>query len=99
MSTSFLRARRLPPSAPLITNLSFSNAGGYLNVPAGSYTIIMVPTGTVPTSTTLATYAGPLVAYASGSATTFVLIDQQLVTTPGLQVISATDFTPPSASS
>jgi hypothetical protein len=35
------------------------------------------------------------VAYVGGSATTIIMINQQLVTTPGLQVISAPDFTPP----
>ena len=82
---------------PLITNLTFGNAPSYLNVPTGTYTLVVVPAGTVPTSTTVATYTGAQVAYSGGSATTIILLDQQLVTTPGVQIISATDYTSPAA--
>jgi Domain of unknown function (DUF4397) len=90
--------QKLVNVAPLVTNISFGINTGYLNIPTGAYSIVMVPTGTVPTSTTTATYAGPLVTYSGGSATTIVLIDQQLITTPGLQVIMAPDFIPPTGS-
>lgn len=84
---------------PLMTNLVFRNTPTYLNVPTGTYTLVLVPTGTVPTSTTVATYTGAQVGYAGGSATTIVLVDQQLVTTPGVQVISATDYISPTSTS
>jgi Domain of unknown function (DUF4397) len=84
---------------PLVTNMTFGINTGYLNVPTGTYTIVLVPTGTIPTSSTIATYTGPQVTYTGGSASTIILIDQQLVTTPGLQVITATDFTSPTATS
>ena len=84
---------------PLITNLTFQNTPTYLNVPTGTYTLVLVPTGTVPTSMTVATYTGAQVAYSGGSATTIVLVDQQLVTTPGVQVISATDYVSPTSAS
>ena len=82
---------------PLVTNFIFAANTGYLNIPTGTYTLVMVPTGTIPTSTTVATYTGAQVTYTGGSATTLILIDQQLVTTPGLQVITASDYTSPSA--
>lgn len=84
---------KLTAVTPLMTNLMFGNTPTYLNVPTGTYTIVLVPTGTVPTSTTVATYTGAQVVYSGGSATTLVLVNQQLVTTPGVQVISATDYT------
>ncbi len=59
----------------------------------------MVPTGTIPASDTIATYVGAQITYTGGSASTVILIDQQLVTTPGLQVIVAPDYTSPSATS
>ena len=90
---------KLAAVTPLITNLTFQNTPTYLNVPTGTYTLVLVPTGTVPTSTTVATYTGAQVAYSGGSATTVVLVDQQLVTTPGVQVISATDYTLPTSTS
>lgn len=84
---------------PLITNLAFPTNTGYINAPTGTYTIVIVPTGTIPTSSTVATYTGAQITYTGGSATTIVLIDQQLVTTPGLQVIMAPDYTSPTATS
>ncbi len=90
---------KLTDVTPLYTDLSFGINTGYLNIPVGTYSIVMVPTGTIPTSTTIATYTGPQVTYSSGSASTIILIDQQLVTTPGLQVITAPDFVSPTATS
>jgi hypothetical protein len=91
--------QKLTAVTPIFTNLVLSTNTGYLNVPTGTYTIVFVPAGTVPTTTTVATYTGAQVAYASGSGRTIVLIDQQLVTTPGLQVITAVDYDSPTATS
>ena len=85
--------------SPLVTDLTYQNTPTYLNVPTGTYTLVLVPTGTLPTSTTVATYTGAQVGYSGGSATTIVLVDQQLVTTPGVQVISATDYVSPTSTS
>lgn len=90
---------KLTAVTPVLTNVSFPSNSGYVNVPSGTYTLVLVPTGTVPTSTTVATYTGTQVAYPGGSATTIVLLDQQLVTTPGLQVISMPDYRSPTATS
>ena len=90
---------KLTDVTSLYTNLSFGINTGYLNIPTGTYSLVMVPTGTIPTSTTIATYTGPQVTYTSGSASTIILIDQQLLTTPGLQVITAPDFVSPTATS
>ena len=90
---------KLTAVTPVLTNVSFPSNSGYVNVPSGTYTLVLVPTGTVPTSTTVATYTGTQVVYPGGSATTVILIDQQLVTTPGLQVISVPDYRSPTATS
>ncbi len=91
--------QKLTSVSPVVSDITFGVNTGYLNIPTGTYSIVMVPAGTVPISTTVATYTGPQVTYTGGSATTIVLIDQQLVSTPGLQVITAVDFTPPGATS
>lgn len=83
----------------VLTNVSFPYNSGYVNVPSGTYTLVLVPTGTVPTSTTVATYTGTAVVYPGGSATTIILIDQPLLTTPGLQVISVPDYRSATATS
>ena len=89
--------QKLTSVSPVVSDITFGVNTGYLNIPTGTYSIVMVPAGTVPISTTVATYIGPQVTYVNGSASTIILIDQQLVTTPGLQVITATDYIPPTA--
>jgi len=91
--------KKLTDVTPVTTNLTFNVNTGYLNIPAGTYTLVLVPAGTVPTNTTIVTYTGAQVTYSQGSATTVILIDQQLVTTPGLQVLSAPDYVSPTATS
>jgi Domain of unknown function (DUF4397) len=91
--------QKLTAVVPLIAGVVFGTNTGYINVPTGIYSLIMLPAGTVPVSTTIATYSGPQVTYSVGSARTIILIDQPLVTTPGLQVITADDFDPPGSAS
>jgi Domain of unknown function (DUF4397) len=91
--------KKLTEVAAVVTNISFNTNTGYLNIPTGTYTLVMVPTGTIPASDTIATYTGAQVTYTGGSASTVILIDQQLVTTPGMQVIIAPDYISPTATS
>ena len=89
--------QKLTAVTPLITGLVFQNTPSYLTVPTGTYSLVMVPSGTLPTSTTVATYTGAQVEYSGGSATTYVLVNQQLITTPGVRVIAVTDYTSPTS--
>ncbi len=84
---------------PILTDVVFGQNTGYFNVPTGTYTLIAVPTGTVPATSTGTSYTGAAVGYSAGTAKTLVLIDQQLATTPGLQVILADDYVSPGATS
>jgi len=76
---------------PLLTDVTFGTNTGYLNIPANTYTIAMVPTGTVPLATTLTLYTGSQIAYATGAVRTFIMTDQQITTVPGLQVVLVKD--------
>jgi Domain of unknown function (DUF4397) len=80
---------------PLVTGIVFGANTGYVNVPIGTYTLAMLPAGTLPASTTIATYAGPQMTYSAGAARTIILIDPPLVAPPGIRVITANDFDPP----
>lgn len=101
--------QKLTALSPILTNVVFATNTGYFNVPAAAYTLVIYPAGTVlPTTTTatsttditpVASYSGSQVTYSAGSATTLILLDQQIRTAPGVQVISATDFISPSATS
>ncbi len=84
---------------PVLTNLVFGSNSGYITVPAGTYSIVLVPTGTTVTGTTTGTYTGPATAYSVGAARTFILLDQQVITDPGFQVVVADDFDSPSVTS
>lgn len=80
---------------PTATNSHFGSNTGYINLPAGTYTLIMEPAGTMPANDTEAAYSGAQVTYASGSASTIVLVDQShLSSGPGIQVILAPDYVP-----
>jgi Domain of unknown function (DUF4397) len=89
----------LTTAAPILTNVVFGSNSGYINVPAGTYSIVLLPTGTVATSTTVPTYSGTATAYAVGDARTIVLLDNLVLTNPGFQVIVANDYDSPAATS
>jgi len=80
---------------PLVTGIAFGANTGYVNVPTGTYSLAMLPAGTITGSTTLATYTGPQVTYSAGAARTVILIDSSPVTAQGIKVITANDFDPP----
>ena len=85
----------LATTIPVLTGLTFNNtanAPAYIDVPAGAYTLVVVPGGTVPSATTVASYTGAVVTYPAGSARTVILLDQRLVTVPGVQVVTANDY-------
>lgn len=88
----------LTDARPSVASIHLGGNTGYLNIPAGTYTIVALPAGTVPTNTTVPAYTGTQVAYVDGSASTIILIDQHSIAGHGLQIITANDYDPPSAS-
>jgi hypothetical protein len=80
--------------APIDTGLSYSSNTGYINIPSGTYSIVVLPAGAAPANAASPLYTGSRMSYPSGSARTILLIDQQPATTPGLQVITADDYDP-----
>jgi hypothetical protein len=77
---------------PFRTGVTFGTNTGYFNIPAGAYSLAMLPAGTVPIATTLTLYTGPQTVYAAGAVRTIVLIDVLVTTTPAAQVIVAADY-------
>ncbi len=88
---------KLTSTPPLVANLGFGSSSGYLNVPAGTYAIEVVPTGTALASSTVTLLSGAQINYASGAVRTIVLIDQETVGNqhaaliPAVQAIVADD--------
>jgi hypothetical protein len=77
---------KLITTNPVMTGLTFDTNTGYISVPAGTYQMAIVPTGTIPISTTVTLATGPLTTYAAGDAVTFLLTDNTFVTTPTLTI-------------
>jgi hypothetical protein len=88
---------KLTTTAPFLTNINFGTNTGYVNAPAGTYAIAVVPAGTVPVTTTVTLLTGAQVGYSAGAVRTVVLIDQQITTTPGVQAVVASDYDSASA--
>ena len=88
----------LADAKPITTNINLGANTGYLNAPAGTYSIVMLPAGTPALGDTPATYVGTQVSYVDGSARTIILIDQRQISGYHLQIITADDYDPPSAS-
>jgi hypothetical protein len=72
--------------------VAFGANTGYLNVSTGTYTLYIVQNGTVISSTVVPLYAGPATAYPAGSARTILITDQQLTTTPAINVTTIADY-------
>jgi hypothetical protein len=82
---------KLSTTLPVATNITFNNNSGYIDIPAGTYTVAVLPTGTAPGSgSTL--YSGPQGSYPNGSASTLMVIDTPLTTSPAASVVVLTDF-------
>jgi len=78
--------------SPIDTGLSFSSNTGYINTPSGTYSIVVLPAGAVPSSAVAPIYTGSQMSYTGGSAHTILLIDQQPATPFGVQVITTNDY-------
>jgi hypothetical protein len=90
---------KLPGTTPIATDLHFGNPPIYLSAPSGTYSVVVLPAGTLPSASTSPLYTSSQIDYASGGARTVVLLDQQLATTAGLQAIIADDYDSPLAPS
>ena len=80
--------------APLLTGFPSGKNSGYLGVAPGVYTMIILPTGTVPTTAATTLYTGAAVTYISGAARTFVYASPPDASNT-IQVVTANDFDPP----
>jgi len=82
----------------LVTDLTAGTNSGYLNIQAGTYTLIAVPTGTVPVAGTASLYTGTATGYGSGVVRTIVLSDATTTTVPAMQANILKDYDTPEGS-
>jgi Domain of unknown function (DUF4397) len=86
----------LSGQAPIAIGVGFGVNTGYLNVPANTYSVVALPAGSPPTSAATPLLTGSQAFYPAGSVRTIVLLDQQPLSAPALQLITADDFDPAS---
>ena len=74
--------------------VAFGASTGYALLPAGTYSLVVVPAGTAPTNQALPLMTGPQTTYAAGAVRTVVLVDHPNPTIPGVDAITTTDHEP-----
>ena len=85
---------KLSNAIPLATGVSFGTNTGYIDIPVGTYAVAVLPTGTPPGSgTTL--FTGSQLSFPTGDASTIIVIDTPLTTSPAANAEVLTDYQPP----
>lgn len=83
---------RLTATAAVRAGVSFGASTGYVLLPAGTYSLVVVPAGTAPTDQALPLMTAPQTAYAAGAVQTVVLVDHPQA--PGVDEVVASDYDP-----
>jgi Domain of unknown function (DUF4397) len=86
---------------PIATGVNFGTNTGYINAPAGTYSIIAYPAGIAPSASS-PSFTGSQMAYPATSVRTIVLLDQRNDASEfaapssahSLQVVTASDYDP-----
>lgn len=85
--------QRITETTPITTRSNFGDNTGYLDLPMGTYTLVVEPAGVIPVDDADALYAGAQVPYSSGFAGTIILSDQRRSDArSNMQVIVAPDY-------
>ena len=79
---------------PVAAGVTFGHNTGYINAPAGTYSIVVVPAGTAISAAPA--FTASEVNYPAGAARTILLVDQtgEQLTTRSLQIVTANDYDP-----
>ncbi|MEG9435632.1 DUF4397 domain-containing protein [Edaphobacter sp. HDX4] len=87
--------QRISDTKPVISGSSFGANTGYVDLQAGTYSLVVEPAGAVLSDGRDALYTGAQIAYPSGAASTIILSDGRApYGVPSLQVIVASDYVP-----
>lgn len=64
----------------------------YINVPVGTYEIVIFPTGTKLPFTNPVVYTSGSTQFSDGQARTILIVDQQVVKTPAVNAVIGNDW-------
>ncbi len=87
--------QRLTAVTPLVSNLAPGANLGYLPIATGVYTAVILPAGTVPTSSTIAAHTGAQLEYEAGTLRSLILTDAPPTQPYSVQVIATVDAEAP----
>ncbi len=71
---------------PLLSSLTPGTVTRYMNIPAGTYRLAVAPAGSTKDA-----YTGVATAFIGGQVRTILIVDQQLLSTPPVNVLVAND--------
>ena len=77
----------LADAKPLLSNLTVGSVTNYINVAAGTYTVVITPAGN-----TKAQYTGTAIPFAAGQVRTLLVVDSQLTSNPPVTVVVGDDL-------
>jgi len=77
---------KIAAAKPVLSDLAPGTVTAYTNIPAGTYDLVVVPAGT-----TTNPYTSAATAFNSGQVNTMLIVDQQLLNTPPINVLVADD--------
>lgn len=85
---------KLKATAAMRAGVAFGGATGYMLLPTGTYSLVVLPGGTAPTNQALPLMTAPQTTYAAGAVRTVVLVDHPGASTQGVDQIVASDYEP-----
>jgi hypothetical protein len=88
---------KLKATEAVRAGVAFGASTGYVILPAGTYSLVVVPAGTAPTNQALPLLTAPQTTYAAGAVRTVVLVDHPDPQSQGVDEIVANDYDPQAA--
>lgn len=85
---------KLKATAAMRAGVGFGAATGYMLLPAGTYSLVVLPAGTAPTNQALPLMTAPQRTYVAGVVRTVVLVDHPGPHTQGVDEVVASDYEP-----
>lgn len=77
----------LSDAKPVLSNLTVGSITDYINIPTGTYSVVITPTGVAT-----ATYTGTSIQFSAGQVRTMLIMDAQLTTNPPVNVVVGDDL-------